>query len=1054
MTTKKTKPNESSDLRSRAEELLKDTTICSAGSNNASDEVRLLHELQVHEIELEMQNEELMRTKREAEQALAKYSDLYEFAPIGLFTLDTHSQILEVNLMGAMLLGMERRFLLNRRFEKFVVPEDRHALGHFCDQAFRTGVKQTCELRLIKVEGPEVYVRIEGTATNDSMLNDRRFGLAVIDITERKLAENALKQAQTSAEEDLKAMSRLQQLGTLSFREKSLQPLLLEIIDAALAISRADFGNIQLLDKKTGDLNIVAQRGFPDWWVDYWNNVGNAQGSCATALKRGEHVIVEDVEQSPEFAGKPSLEIQLKAGVRACQSTPLIDRSGRPLGVFSTHYRKPHRPDDRTLRLMDLLGRQAADIIEHKMAEEALEENQTVLKTITESTPDFISVKDREGRYVMLNSAAAENLRLSAGMSAEEVLGKKDDEILSPEVASKVTKDDSLVITSGEVRAFDQSFVIGDELRTFSTIKSPYRDSAGNIVGVANVSRDITERKNSEEALREAKDYLENLIDHANAPIIVWDTSFKINRFNRAFEQLTGFKASEVLGQPLHILFPEDSRDESLKHIKDTLQGEQWDSVEIPIKAAKGAVRTILWNSANIFNQDKTAVIATIAQGQDITERKQLELELEMKIQQRTSELQGAKTDLEAANEHLQKELKLHDKLEADLIISNELAQESARSKAAFLANMSHELRTPMNAVIGFTSLLLEDDLSSEQKEYVEGIRSGGEAMMSLINDVLEFSRTDKEKVELEHQPFSLRHCIESSLDMVASSANQKGLKLSYTISYGTPDSIIGDHGRLRQVLVNLLGNAVKFTDEGKISVTVSSKKIEGNKRQILFSVKDTGIGIPPDKLSEIFKPFTQLERVISRKREGVGLGLAISKRLVELMGGEIWAESNPGQGTTFYFTVQAEVGAGEIPSEKPSDAALLKDLTGLKPMSILVAEDNPSNQRVLVQMLKRLGYRPDVAASGKEVIQALEFRPYDLILMDVRMPEMDGITATKVIRELGMKNQPRIVAITAYALEGDREKCLDAGMDGYIAKPVMMGELVEVLKKCSQKAQ
>jgi PAS domain S-box-containing protein len=236
MTTKKTKSNPGSDLRSRAEELLKDATISPVGSNNASAEGRLLHELQVHQIELEMQNEELMRSKLEADQALAKYSDLYEFAPIGLFTLDTHCQILEVNLMGAMLLGMERRFLLNRRFEKFVVPEDRHALGHFCDQAFRTGVKQTCELRLIKVEGPEVYVRIEGTATNDSMLNDRRFGLAVIDITERKLAENALKQAQTSAEEDLKAMSRLQQLGTLSFREKSLQPLLLEIIDAALAI--------------------------------------------------------------------------------------------------------------------------------------------------------------------------------------------------------------------------------------------------------------------------------------------------------------------------------------------------------------------------------------------------------------------------------------------------------------------------------------------------------------------------------------------------------------------------------------------------------------------------------------------------------------------------------------------------------------------------------------------------------------------------------------------------------------------------------------------------
>ena len=240
--------------------------------------------------------------------------------------------------------------------------------------------------------------------------------------------------------------------------------------------------------------------------------------------------------------------------------------------------------------------------------------------------------------------------------------------------------------------------------------------------------------------------------------------------------------------------------------------------------------------------------------------------DLELKVQERTAELREA---LEAA-------------------------EESVKAKAAFLANMSHELRTPMNAVIGFSSLLLDDNLTKDQREYIEGIRKGGEALLAIINDILEFSRAEKDKIELEHQPFSLKHLIDESLDMVATQASKKGLNLSETINYGTPDTIIGDHGRLRQILVNLLTNAVKFTDNGDVSVSVSSKAVEGDRHQIFFKVKDTGIGIPQDKMNEIFEPFVQVERTLSRKRDGVGLGLAITKNLVELMGGTIWVESIP----------------------------------------------------------------------------------------------------------------------------------------------------------------
>ena len=400
-------------------------------------------------------------------------------------------------------------------------------------------------------------------------------------------------------------------------------------------------------------------------------------------------------------------------------------------------------------------------------------------------------------------------------------------------------------------------------------------------------------------------------------------------------------------------------------------------------------------------------------------------------------------------DEALKSEILKHKKLESELIIAKEAAEEAVRAKAEFLANMSHELRTPMNSIIGFTSLLLDDSLTPDQKEFLEGIRNGGEALLTLISDILDFSRIEKEKVDLERQPLSLRNCIEESLDMVGVQAGQKGLRLGYSIDKDTPDTIIEDQGRLRQVLVNLLSNAVKFTDEGEVSVSVSSEAIRGKMRQILFEVKDTGIGIPADKMGRLFQPFDQLERSISHKRDGIGLGLAISRGLVELMDGVIWAESNPGQGSVFSFTIQAEAIPGkELDSGKRVTHNVIQSSSEEKPLRILVAEDNPSNQKVLLTMLRRLGYRPEAVADGKEVLQALEIRPYDLILMDVKMPEMDGLAATRMIRKLRPRNGPKIVAITAYGLSGDRERCLDAGMDDYIAKPVKLNEVAKVVSK------
>jgi CheY-like chemotaxis protein len=307
--------------------------------------------------------------------------------------------------------------------------------------------------------------------------------------------------------------------------------------------------------------------------------------------------------------------------------------------------------------------------------------------------------------------------------------------------------------------------------------------------------------------------------------------------------------------------------------------------------------------------------------------------------------------------------------------------------------------------------------------------------------------------MELESQIFDLRGCIDDSLDLVAQKASEKSLKLTSIIDDSTPETIKGDPTRLRQILANLLTNAVKFTDKGEVTVSVSGRKLNGIEHEIYFAIKDTGIGIPEDKMGRLFQSFSQVDASTSRRHGGTGLGLVISKRLVEMMGGRIWAESEVGKGSIFRFSIQAEavteaekltVSRTGTDTEKSAANARLNHPY---PLRILLAEDNVINQKVALQMLRKIGYEADVAANGFEVLEALERQPYDIILMDIQMPEMDGLEAAKNIRER-WHNVPKIIAITAYALDGDRDRCLEVGMDDYLSKPIQLNELQSKLLK------
>jgi PAS domain S-box-containing protein len=657
--------------------------------------------------------------------------------------------------------------------------------------------------------------------------------------------------------------------------------------------------------------------------------------------------------------------------------------------------------------------------------------------------------------------------------------------------------------------------------------------------------------------LQDSDEYHRLILDLSPEPIMVYDAQGRVRSVNRAFMQVFGWWPSELADVTAEFV-PLDKQAELREYTLLGIKEGQVQDVETKRRTKDGRLLDVQI-SATFMKGENNRVTQIIVILRDITERKRME-----------EELRQARDAAESAN----------------------------RAKSAFLASMSHEIRTPMNAVIGLTSLLLDTPLTDEQRDYIETVRNSGDALLTIINDILDFSKIESGKMDLECLPLDLRDCVESALDLLASRAHEKSLELLAIVDDAVPSAIKGDITRLRQILINLLGNSIKFTEKGEVTLKVSveeGKQTKGESPASLstcilrFSVRDTGIGLDEAGISRLFKSFSQVDASTTRKFGGTGLGLVVSKRLAEMMGGTMWVESKGlGHGSTFFFTIQVEsappiarvltspeqmrgkrilvvddnannrliltkqlqswqmtsaavesgfealsllergekfdlaildmqmpemdgvmlaekirklVPVKQLPMvmltslgrrepgweklfaaflSKPVKSSqlynvlvetLAKDMIGRaaparhsaaeslydptvgerNPLRVLLVEDNAVNQKLARRMLERFGYRADVAANGLEALEALDRQPYDLVFMDVQMPEMDGFEATRQIRSLlCATRQPRIVAMTANAMQGDREECLTAGMDDYVSKPIGVNELRSALESAA----
>jgi PAS domain S-box-containing protein len=898
-------------------------------------------------------------------------------------------------------------------------------------------------------------------------------------------------------------------------------------------------------------------------------DVPRSNSICAQTILQEEPLVVRNLPKDKRFATNPFVKADPK--VRSYAGAALVSPDGFRIGTLCVLDHKRRRFSSEQAGILQALAQQVMAQLElrrqvaalestreqHKLTEDQLRTSEAFYQTLVDTLPQNILRKDIEGRFTFANKKFCH----SVGKPLHEILGKTDFDFFPRELALKYQRDDARVMSSFENLDTVEAHITPNGEKLFvHVIKTALYDSLGRVVGIQGIFWDVTQRKKIEEELAYERDLLRALLDNIPDRIYFKDVQSRFIRCSDSMvKRLGAHEVKDVVGKTDFDFHPRELAQEFFEdEQRIILTGEPLiNKLERQVDVGGNDIWATV-TKVPIYNQNG-AVTGIIGISRDVTQLKKAEEALEQ---------------------------------------ARDEALESARVKAQFLANMSHEIRTPMYSITGMTGLLMDTRLSQEQREYVQNVRDSTETLLGIINDILDFSKIEAGKLSFEVIDFELRESIENTVEMLAENAQRKGVELNCWIDPAVPNQLRGDPGRFRQVLANLLANAVKFTEKGEVLVRVTCMAETDNQVNLRFAVSDTGVGIEPRAIALIFQPFTQADGSTTRKFGGTGLGLTISKQIVELMKGEIGVDSAPGKGSVFWFNLPFQKQPTPAEGGRASPRATYDDLAGasvlvvepletnrrivgelldrvalkvtfaqtadeclaalraraqtnapidivvvdisrrefedltlihsikadaaissvkvvvfspmgtrldpnvmratgiagsiMKPVRqarlydclrhvlrgaiavttdavpqparsvekrnarVLLAEDNPVNQRLTLRQLKKLGFHADAVANGREVLQALGQLPYDIILMDCQMPEMDGYETAKAIRRLadGSTHSPFIIALTANAMLGDRDKCLGSGMNDYLPKPLDLADLEGVLERALAKLQ
>jgi PAS domain S-box-containing protein len=992
-----------------------------------------------------------------------KYKTLVENLNDAIFTVDSSGLIIYVSPVIEQMLGYRPEEVIGERFSEFIHPEDRPGLN---DSFRRTmqGKFEPYEFRARDKSNQYRHVRTSSRIEIDE--KGHALGLTGIlsDITEQKKNDEKLRQS----EERYRTVVSSASNGIV----------LQESTGRILAWNKAAE---RIFGIKEEDILGLKSSNFE--WKTFYKD-----GSVFPVT---EHPSIHTLKTA-----EPCRNVVM--GVRNAATDQLSWISINTIPLLKEGEMTPYG-----------VVISFSDMTDQKLAEDAEQESKSKLAAIIEFLPDATFVIDQDGKVIAWNRAMEE----MTGVNKNDMIGQGDHAYAVPFYGERrrilldlLDQDDKEIASFYQyfqrkgntinAEIFAPAFLGGVGAHLWATAAQIF-DLKGKRLGAIESIRDISERKEAEGRERLASDILRAL----NRSRCAADTIHEILRQIKSSTGLEslGIRLREKDDYPYYHTegFSEDflrserflcTQGEDGEILLDdqghpileclcgrvlccrvdtsmpffTIGGSFWTNstseLEHILKELDGPGR--IRNRCCNYGYESLALIPLRSGGEiigllQLNDHRKDRFSAEMiAFFEDLGNSIGIALSRKRAEEELQE---ANRQLKMAIAMANELAGQAEKANAAkseFLANMSHEIRTPLNGVIGMTKLLLDTDLSIEQQEYTQTINSSGEALMALINDILDFSKIEARKLEIEMKDFDLEEVLKYITNLLAKSAQEKGLEIICVVQPEVPMLLLGDAVRLRQILANLGGNAVKFTNRGEVRIMVGVEKDDEAEITLRFSVSDTGIGIPADRLSALFTPFTQADGSTTRKYGGTGLGLAISRQLAQMMNGNIGAESVEGVGSTFWFTARF----GKTASVARSIAS--SDQTDLSPINrgifsgkvrILLAEDNPVNQRVALAMLRKLGCRADVVANGLEAVKALKKSTYHLVLMDCQMPVMDGFEATRAIRQReAQAKSPAIpiIALTASAMQTDRERCLQAEMSDFIAKPVQPKELAEILAR------